>query len=115
MSDEKILKDEIMSDNELDEVAGGSAWEIQDDANRMRALGRRYGIQLLPDRTVSTSEVNAAFNRMGDLISQHFGIKFRLGCELHKGREGNSYHLNHKKMSRDRIWEKIYDKLDGAY
>ena len=104
-----------MSDNELDEVAGGKAWEIQDDANRMRAIGRRYGIELLPsDRKVSTREVNAAFNRMGDLISQYLGGDFNLGCDLQEDRS-NKYYLNHEKMSRDKIWEKIYDKLGGAY
>jgi len=115
MKDEKILKDEIMNDDELDEVAGGSDWEIQEDANRIRSLGRRYGIQLLPNRPVSTREVNDAFVRMGDLITQHFGSKFRLGCALNEGDEDNSYYLNHKKMSHDKIWEKIYDKVGRAY
>ena len=108
---EKILNDEILSDEELEQVAGGADWEIQDDANRMRALGRRYGIQLLPNRKVSTREVNAAFNRMGDLIGEYFHCKFRLGCELNTGKKGNSYHLNHDSMKRDEIWAAIYDKL----
>ena len=111
MADEKIMNEEVMSYEELSEVAGGADWEIQDDANRMRALGRRYGIQLLPNRKVSTREVNAAFNRMGDLIGEYFHCKFRLGCDLQLGDEGNSYHLNHKKMERDKIWAKIYKKL----
>ena len=78
----------------------------------MRALGRRYGIELLPNRKVSTREVNAAFNRMGDLIEKYIGGKFHLGCELIEGKKGNSYHLNHHKMERNEIWDAIYDKLD---
>ena len=115
MKDEKILKDEVLSENELDEVAGGYADEIQEDANRIRALGRRYGIELLPrNRRVSTREVNDAFVTMGNLITQYLGGKFRLGCDLQEDSK-NRYYLNHEKMSRDEIWDRIYDKLDGRY
>jgi len=115
MTDEKIKNEEVMNDDELAEVSGGSDGEIQEDANRLRSLGRRYGIQLLPSyRNVSTREVNDAFVRLGDLITHYTGEKFRLGCALNEGDEGNKYYLNHKKLLRDKIWDKIYDKV-GRY
>ena len=59
MAEEKILKDEILSDEQLDQVAGGSDWEIHDDANRLRGLHRLgYG-------PVSSDEVNDAMWRLG--------------------------------------------------
>ena len=39
MADEKILKDEVMSDEELDNVAGGSPGQTADDS-RFLKIGR---------------------------------------------------------------------------
>lgn len=96
MAEEKILKEEIMSEEELDEVAGGRAWELQEDADNLR----RYG--LLGPGPVGKEQIEAAINRAGIMN----GIS--LGCELHNGDKSNSYHINHKKYSHDGFWKEIF-------
>ena len=101
MAEEKILKDEILSDEQLDQVAGGSDWEIHDDANRLRGLHRLgYG-------PVSSDEVNDAMWRLG----QDLGLK--IGCDLKEGGRSNTYYLDNKKVSRDKLWDKIYNRIDS--
>ncbi len=39
MADEKILKEEILNDDELDHVAGGTYHESADDAKKFKELG----------------------------------------------------------------------------
>ena len=46
MADEKILKDEVMSDEELDGVAGGDCYQTADDSRFLNSLNGscdRYG------------------------------------------------------------------------
>ncbi len=113
MTEEKILKDEVLSDSELDEVAGGTTREIQDDANRLRALERRYNVRLLPSSgNASAADVNDAMFKVGQIISDSFHCDFHIGCDLKLGNESNSYYLNHKKMNHNRIWEEIYNKIN---
>ena len=104
MAEEKKYANEIMSEEELDGVAGGSSWEIQQDANRLRALGR------LPNyRDVSPKEVNDALWKLG----QDIGLK--VGCEPNEGNKSNSYHIDHHKVSRDELWRRIDQKINGGY
>ena len=95
MAEEKILKEEIMSEEELDNVAGGKAWELQEDADYLR----RYG--LLGSGPVDKVQIEAAINRAGILN----GIS--LGCDLHNGDKSNSYYINNKKYSHDGFWREI--------
>ena len=43
MKDEKILSEEILSDDELDKVSGGYDYEVFDDAQTFRSLGIKIG------------------------------------------------------------------------
>ena len=108
MSEEKIINEEIkaeevISDEELEGVDGGYAWEIRDDANRLRNLG-----YLPKDRDVSKDEVNNAMFKLGQ------DLGFELGTDLQKRKE-NSYYINRKRTSRDKVWDKIYSKLGQRY
>lgn len=104
MEEEKKFADEIISDEELDGVAGGSSWEIQQDANRLRSLGR------LPNyRAVSPNEVNDALWQLG----QDIGLK--IGCDLKEGSKDNSYYIDHQKVSRNELWRRIDQKINGGY
>ena len=100
MAEEKILKDEILSDEQLDNVAGGSDWEIRDDANRLRGLHR------LGYNYVTSDQVNDAMWRLG----QDIGLN--IGCDMKEGDRSNSYYLDNKKISRERLWEKIDRRID---
>ena len=109
MSEEKIKNEEVvnneevMNDEELEGVAGGYAWEIQDDANRLRALGR------LPNRSVSKAEVNDAMVQLGR------DIGLPLGTDL-KDNSKNRYYIDNEKTDRDKVWSKIYSRLGhGGY
>lgn len=93
MAEEKIINDEIIEDEELEGVAGGASWEIQDDANRLRALG------VLGYGRVDKQQVNDAFT----------GLGLGIGTDLKLGREKNSYYINHKKVSREKLWNYIYE------
>ena len=109
MADEKIMNEEVMSDEELSEVAGGADWEIQDDANKLRALQVRYGINLLPTgRKVSTREVNDAFVELGNLISKYGHCDFHLGCNFKGGTDSNRYYINNHKKNHEELWDAIY-------
>lgn len=113
MAEEKIINEEIMSEDELDEVAGGSTREIQDDANRLRALEKRYNVSLLPrSGNASAADVNDAMNKVGRIISDSFHCDFQIGCDLKMGNDSNRYYLNHKKMNHSKIWEAIYNKIN---
>ena len=108
MSEEKIVNEEIkaeeiISDEELEGVAGGYSWEIRDDANRLRNLG-----YLPKDRDVSRNEVNDAMFKLGQ------DLGFELGTDLQK-HEQNSYYINRKGTSRDKVWDKIYSRLGRRY
>lgn len=96
MAEEKILKEEIMSDAELDEVAGGKAWELQEDADNLR----RYG--LLGPGPADKYQIEAAINRAGIMN----GIS--LGCELHNGDKSNKYYIDNRKYSHDGFWGEIF-------
>ena len=63
MADEKILKDEILKDDQLDEVAGGSYAESYDQIVQLSNIG----IGFYYDR-------DASVNKLGGLYA-HAGIK----------------------------------------
>ena len=84
MSEDKIINKEMLNEDELEEVAGGTTAEIRDDANRLRALG------LLPqNRAVSQADINDAFWKLG----QRYGVS--LGYNPDDDR-ANRYYLNHE-------------------
>ena len=98
MAEEKIIDGEVMIDEELDEVAGGTSKEIKDDANRLRALG------YLPQGAVSKHQINDAFLRLGS----DYGLK--LGYNPSDS-DANRYYLDHKKKDHEQIWDIIYSKM----
>ena len=65
MADE-LLKDEQLTDSELDEVAGGS---YQQSYDQMIFLNQQMGINFYPN------DRDASVNKLGGLY-QHAGIKF---------------------------------------
>ena len=85
----EILKDEIMSDEELDNVAGGDNL-------------RRYG--LLGSGPVDKAQIEAAINRAGILN----GIS--LGCDLHNGNDENKYYIDHIKYKHNEFWKEIHKR-----
>ena len=96
---EKILDSEILKEENLENVAGGSTKEIKRDIRFLEAKG------LLP-KNISVKDAGAikkAFAKFGiDCIPKE-------GCYSHE----NIYSFNGKKISRLDAWQIVEDKLNA--
>ena len=125
----EIPKDEILKDKELDQVAGGNAAEIQDDANKLRQLGflrltdcalngKLHGwLKLLFELVISGYEpVNQFQVRNAFLKLPVCGI---IGGSIAFGYYGldqpNEYQLlirgEYKKVTRQEFWDYIFKQM----
>jgi len=68
MKDEKILQDELMSDEELDQVAGGNCYQMADDSRFLNSLNGscdRYGATRIFFSNVYCKEIEKAWSTVG--------------------------------------------------
>ena len=96
---EKILKDEIMNDEELDNVAGGTRIETYKDGNELYKRGL-----LSEDDAMSSSPVRELLHKMG-----YTGYKDNGGLfndNIYTDKKGNA-------ISRDQFW-KNFDAENGT-
>ena len=86
----EILKDEVLSDSELDNVAGGFSEEIADDKKRFFQSGH-------------LSSANADDKELARVFGE-FGVKVELyqGCMLE-----NMYSINGQPSTREEVWKYI--------
>ena len=103
MADEKILKDEVMDEEQLDEVAGGTLKETLDDRN----LLNKIGLYDFNSKDGFTKTVQNGFAKFGN----DYGMKISVDVNLNKN-EANKYFVNGKEMSRDKL-VKMIDTLSG--
>ena len=103
MAEEKILKDEVMDESELEEVAGG-LYETWKDRVNFINLGGGFYKGDYKDGTFSATEVEKAFKKMGEYLG--INISASLGFDR-PGASPNSYYLDGKKISRDELWSII--------
>lgn len=105
MAKSKIRNDEILSDDELDNVAGGSWMETTGDILKAGKLGL---VNVNPDDLVAVA--NFYQNNRGELTDMFakFGIEF-----THNGKwyEENEYVHNGQKISQDEAWKIINQQL----
>ena len=99
MPDEKILKDEIMDEEQLDEVAGGSTSEIKDDRKRLIKLGY---YENKPHQKYEVGIANAL-----EKLSNATGYGFKFASTSHTGNQSNVYSFNGREISRDKFWALI--------
>lgn len=92
MAEEKIFKDEIIDDAELEDVAGGYGWEINDDKERFAQLGIYITSSKNDER-----QLKKAF--------ASFGIKVET---YHGNITENEYSRNGHKITREQAWNYIY-------
>ena len=96
----EILKDEILSDAELDNVAGGTYLESANDALKFKALGVKvydkdiFGIPVLEHNEFV--KLRDAFQQYGVKIEDHGGLV-----------NANEYFIGDKLVSRDDAWKHI--------
>ncbi|MBR6014317.1 MAG: hypothetical protein IK062_11155 [Selenomonadaceae bacterium] len=114
MTDEKILKDELMSEEELENVAGGS-W-LQFTADMLEAKKRNIqGFENLDPTNPNSDLIKMIFDdnlrhkyveKVGEVFAAH-GITME-----YKGKilEDNIYTYQGNKISRERAWEIVDGK-----
>jgi len=99
MADEKILKDEILSDDELDGVAGGNRLETFEDGNELYKRGL-----LTEDQSLESAPVREILHKMG-----YAGYKDNGGlinANVYTDKSGNV-------ITRDQFW-KNFDTENGT-
>ena len=107
MADEKILKDEVLSDEELDQVAGGTFAESYNDATAFEKLGVKIfknelvGVPLLDYE--GFVNLRAAFDKYGVTIKDDGSI----GGDLMGTSKANQYFIDGKEVSREDAWKHI--------
>ena len=99
MADEKIFKDEILDDEELEGVAGGTTAEIKDDRNRLIKLGY---YEQKPHQQFSVGIANAL-----EKLSKDTEYDFKFTSKSNAGHTANEYFFNGKQISRDKFWSLV--------
>ncbi|MBR3747880.1 MAG: hypothetical protein IKN27_13060 [Selenomonadaceae bacterium] len=103
----EILKDEILSDDELDRVAGGTFAESYSDAQKFEKLGVKIfkndlaGVPLLDPE--GFANLRKAFEKYGVTIKDDGSI---FG-DLVGTSKANQYSIDGKQVSRDEDWKHI--------
>ena len=94
----EILKDEILSDEELEQVAGGS--------NKQS----RHDFDYLLDYGIITHEQLKKTNNWDDVLIQTFanyGITYVMSTDIHD--ETNKCYINGKEIPHEEAMQRIYD------
>ena len=111
MADEKILKDEILKDEELDRVAGGTFAESYSDAQAFEKLGVKIfendlaGVPLLDHE--GFVNLRNAFEKYGVTLKDDGSI----WGDLTGSSKANQYFINGKKVTQDEAWKHINAQL----
>lgn len=105
MAGDKIRDDEIMSDEKLDNVAGGNWWQTANDIKKAGMLGL---VNVNPDDWNSIEKFY--FDNRGELtdIFAKFGVQY---IQNESMRENNEFVYNGQKISRDEAWKIIEQQL----
>ena len=106
MKDEKILKDEVLNDEKLEKVAGGTWDNIVDDANRFK---RDFGIDFATK--YYTMVVN--IDEVDDFVRQDLIRTFdKCGVRMKFNNESeNKYFIGDKEISREDAFKQVKNKL----
>jgi len=96
MTDEKILKDEILKEEQLDNVAGGSNFETDNDIKRFQKLGF-----ISKNTTTPLQDLYDAFQRFG-IVANKNDIRANEYFNINNDR---------KFKTREDAWDYIYEKL----
>ena len=105
MAKEDKFADEIMSDEELECVSGGTFDEMRSDVDNFEELG----IKVYPREPImnpSETYMHTMMN-LGDAFKR-FGVRVE-GCN--DDRTPNKYFVGDKNLSREEVWEYIKAKI----
>ena len=96
MSEDKILENELLDEEELEEVAGGTTAEIKDDRKRLIRLGY---YENKPHQKYVVGIANAL-----EKLSNATGYGFKFASTSQTGNQANVYFFNGNQISRDKFW-----------
>jgi len=101
----EILKDEILKDEELDNVAGGTYLESSADAIKFKENGVDLGIPIVGNAIAIMGhdefvKLREAFNKYGVTLKDNGGLV-----------NENKYFIGNKEVSRDDAWKHIEEQL----
>ena len=99
MADEKILKDELLTDEELDGVAGGNRLETFGDGNELYKRGL-----LTDEQALRSAPVREKLHALGYAGYQDFGGLTK--ANIYTDKQGNE-------ISREQFW-KNFDAENGT-
>jgi hypothetical protein len=112
MAEEKKINDEILSDEELEKVSGGSWSEFTDDMleAQNRGIAGFENLKFDPNsdlmKMISNDNLRHQYvDKLANLFASH-GIEMTYNGKL---RESNIYKFNGKEISRQQAW----DIIDG--
>ena len=102
MADEKILDNEILDDEDLEGVAGGSVKEIVEDRNELTKLG----FYKFDKDSGFYGSVDVGFNSLGKKLG------LDLKCDSQSvNNASNGYRINNREVTRDEFWSIINEGL----
>lgn len=104
MADEKILKEEILSDDELDNVAGGNYIESAVDAKKFKELGVKiYDDEILGVPVLMHDQfekLRSTFKEYGVTIKDNGGLI-----------DKNQYFIGDTEVTRETAWAHVESQL----
>ena len=100
MAEEKILDNEILDDNELEGVAGGTLKETFNDSKQLAGLG----LYTFDKNKGFVGSVQEGFNALGKKI----GVALTVKCDssLNNNTE-NVYQIGNQTLTRDQFWNTV--------
>ena len=107
MKDEKILAEEVLSDEELEGVAGGTLSEMVKDTQFLHALG-------LMNRDYSAKEIEANEDDVSRLISKAFGSK-DMWAEAYIEGEHTYGFGNGREISRAQAYKELANRVKPGF
>ncbi len=97
MTKKEFFENNVLSDEQLDDVAGGTYLESADDAERFKKIGVKvYDSKFLSVPVVQFDKLRSAFEQFGVRIKDNGGIV-----------NANQYFIGDKEVTRDQAWEHI--------
>ena len=104
MADEKILKDESLNNEELENVVGGrlDGWNDYKNIKKLEAAGKG---NFYKNSHYTNVKVEDAFKKIGKTLGLNLSAKIVYDGALDYN--PNKYYLDGKELSRDELWEII--------
>ena len=102
LAEEKILKDEVLSDEELDGVAGGTRTETYDDGKELYKRGL-----ISREDALSSSGVREALHKLGYKYKDHGGL------EIFGAKDNEYFNKDGESVSRKQFWNN-FDAENGT-